>query len=145
MNDPQSIPDRALPTGRSRRMGRHGILRAVVAYIGIVYAVWVCYYTVSDLNAGKVTLGPLMFALATTLAAPILIGIPTVLGAVIVLLLRPKLRPVWFVLLSVLIAFGPSLEWLSRPHSDQDAILLQQIAQALFLGYLLLRLRRRTP
>jgi hypothetical protein len=139
MNDHQSMPGGSLPADRSRRSG---ILRAALVYLGIVYAVWVCYYTVGDLNAGNLEPGVLMGGLYTTPAALILIGIPTVLGTTIVLLLRPSLRPVWFALLSVVIAFGPPLYWWSRPSSDHRAILVQQIAQALFLGYLLLRLRR---
>jgi hypothetical protein len=130
------------PPDRRRRPGRRGIVHAVLIYLGIVYVVWVCFYAVGDIKAGDFHAGVIIAGLYTTLAALILVGIPTVIGTVIVLLLRPKLRPVWLGLLLMLIAFGPSLYWWMRPSSDHEALLIQQIPQTLFLAYLLLKLRR---
>jgi hypothetical protein len=140
-DDQRSGPGEPVSAGRSRRSGRHGVFRATLVYLGVVYVWWVCYYTVEDLRAGEFSLGPLGFAQVTTLAALILIGIPTIIGTVIALLLCWRLGPVWYTLISVLAVFGPSLCWFVQPAVDRKSVILQQVAQALFLVYLLLPLR----
>jgi len=118
------------------------LLRATLAYCVSVYVVWACYYTITELASRNFGAGVFMEALVTTIASMFFFGVPTIAGAIIVVVLRRRLSVAWFLVLSVLVAFGPSL-YLSSRLSDHKGFLIQQIAQTLFLAYFALRFMRR--
>ncbi|MFD0819986.1 hypothetical protein [Micromonospora zhanjiangensis] len=139
MTDQRSVSD----THRLRHPVCCDIFRATLGYIAIVYAVWLCYYALTDLPAGAFRPAPVIFifSLFATLGALSLVGVPTILGTVFVLLLRPRIRLLWLTVMSVLMVFAPSLYWWVQPNIDHESMLIQLIAQALYLAYLLITLR----
>jgi hypothetical protein len=142
MNGHPSELDAGPPAAQSWRSIRRGILRAALMYLVSVYVVWLCYYLIGDIRERDLRPGVVVAAFFTTFIAMILFGIPTMVGSAILLLIRPKPRPLWLILLAVLVALSPGIYWSSRPSVDHTTVLTQQIAQTLFLGYLLFRLLR---